>query len=56
MKAILLCLYFTVFSCVLYAQSTLIEGQSVIGKGLWSNNDLGYLMLYDIKYKPLESN
>jgi hypothetical protein len=41
MKAILLCLYFTVFRCVLYAQSTLIEGQSVIGKGLWSQNVSG---------------
>jgi hypothetical protein len=56
MKAILLYLCFTVFSCVLYSQSTLIEGQSVIGEGLWSQNDWGYLMLYDIKYKPLESN
>lgn len=41
MKAILLFLYFTVFRCVLYAQSTLIEGQSVIGKGLWSQNVSG---------------
>ena len=41
MKAILLCLCFTVFSYVLYAQSTLIEGQSVIGEGLWSQNVCG---------------
>lgn len=41
MKAILLCLYFAVFSCVLYAQSTLIEGQSAIGKGLWAQNTAG---------------
>ena len=41
MKAILLCLFFTVFSYVLYAQSTLIEGQSVIGEGLWSQNVCG---------------
>lgn len=41
MKVILLLLYSTVFSAVLHAQSSLSEGQSVIGQGLWSHNCAG---------------